>query len=671
MTTKNIRQEIQQLRETIEQYNYQYYVLDDPAVPDIEYDRLFLKLQKLESQSPKLITSDSPTQRVGAGPLDSFAEVEHLIPMLSLANAFNEKDINAFDKRLREKLNTDTNEYVAETKLDGLAISLLYEKGKLVRAATRGDGRVGEDVSMNVRTINSIPLGLLGNAYPVLLEVRGEVFMKRSGFKRLNQTQARNDEKLFANPRNAAAGSLRQLDPGVTAKRPLSFYAYSVGQVEGDVMPNTHLETLGQLKQWGLPVSSETRLCKGLESCLDFYQVITKKRNKLDYEIDGVVYKINDYAQQTVLGFVSRAPRWAIAYKFPPEEEITKVLDIEVQVGRTGALTPVARLEPVFVGGVTVTNATLHNIDEVERKDVRINDTVIIRRAGDVIPEVVKVIIEKRPSNTRPFVMPDICPVCGSDVSRIEGEATHRCNNDLHCPAQRIQAIIHFASRRALNVDGLGDKLVEQLIQSGLVETIADLYQLDVDDVSNLERMGEKSAENLILALEKSKQTSLARFIYALGIREVGEATSMSLAFHFGNLDAIRTKRQEELETVVDVGPIVAGHIVEFFREQHIQEIIERLIKAGVHWSDENVQQHIQALSGKTFVITGTLETMGRHEAKNSLIALGAKVSSSVSKKTNYLIAGVNAGSKLDKASELGITVLTEDEFIALLNSND
>lgn len=667
MSVNQAATEIQRLRALIEEYNHQYYVLDEPTVPDAEYDRVFQQLQALESTHPQLITATSPTQRVGAKALDAFAEVHHVIPMLSLGNAFSEDDMTAFDKRIRDKLSVDDVEYVAETKLDGLAISILYEQGKFVRAATRGDGQTGEDVSQNVRTIPSIPLNLHGKAIPRILEVRGEVFMQRSGFNKLNETQKKKDEKLFANPRNAAAGSLRQLDPVITAQRPLSFYAYSIGQADDDFMPGSHFASLQQLKELGLPVSPETLTCNSLNECFQYYANISVKRNQLDYEIDGVVYKLNDFKQQQLMGFVSRAPRWAIAYKFPPEEEITTVLGIDVQVGRTGALTPVARLEPVFVGGVTVTNATLHNMDEVERKDVRVGDTVVIRRAGDVIPEVISVVIAKRPTDTKQFIMPQHCPECESTVVRVEGEAVFRCTNGLQCPAQGIQAIIHYASRKAMNIDGLGDKLVEQLNKQALVNTIADLYKLKLEDIADLDRMGEKSAQNLLLALEKSKHTTLAKFIYALGIREVGEATSQSLANHFGNLEKLQQANQESLEAVEDVGPIVAKHIVSFFNEAHNQRVIQSLIDSGVHWDDVEVKESDHDCAGKTFVLTGGLSSMSRDEAREKLQMIGAKVTNSISKKTDYLVAGENAGSKLEKANVLNIPVLSEQQLIDIL----
>lgn len=665
MVSKSIKNHCSKLREQIELHNYRYYVLDDPLVPDAEYDRLMLELIELEKKYPELVTPDSPTQRVGARPLAEFSEVTHPVPMLSLANAFAEDEMVAFDRRVREKLSVNTVEYAAETKLDGLAISLLYEQGKLVQGATRGDGTTGEDVTLNVKTIRSIPLRLR-NKYPGRLEVRGEVYMSKQGFRDLNRAQEKAQGKIFANPRNAAAGSLRQLDSAITASRPLLFFAYGAGLLEGMKLPERHTDILNYLKEWGLPVSGETRTVRGIEECFDYYHDIGKRRLKLDYDIDGVVFKVNLLGQQDQLGFVSRAPRWAIAYKYPPEEVMTRVTGIEVQVGRTGALTPVARLEPVPVGGVTVTNATLHNEDEIRRKDIRAGDTVIVHRAGDVIPEVVKVIMEKRPHNTRPFHMPDKCPVCHSAIEKIEGEAIHRCSAGLFCSAQQIQSIIHFASRRAMDIEGLGDKLVEQLVTSGLVNNVADLYNLSVEQLANLERMGKKSAENLVHALDESRQTTLSRFLYALGIREVGEATARALADHFGSLTTIQKASIPELETVPDIGPVVAQHIHAFFSEQHNKQVIRHLISAGVTWKDVK-KAGILPLTGKTFVITGTLTAMTREEAKEKLQALGAKVSGSVSGKTDYLVCGTDPGGKLDKANKLNVTVLEESDFLSLL----
>jgi DNA ligase (NAD+) len=656
-----------ELRKEIEQHNYRYYVLDDPSVPDIDYDQLMNELIALEAQYPALITPESPTQRVGAKPLAEFPEVDHLVPMLSLANAFDENEMKAFDKRIKDKLEIDTIAYVAETKLDGLAVNLLYEEGKLARGATRGDGTTGEDVTQNVRTIKSIPLHMTGS-FPARLEVRGEVFMSKAGFTALNKMQEQTGGKLFANPRNAAAGSLRQLDSKITAKRPLRFFAHGIGLLEGKHTPASHADVLEQLLRWGLPVSPETRTVNDVEGCFKYYHEIGKRRAQLPYEIDGVVFKVNDIQLQKKLGFVSRAPRWAIAYKYPPAEVSTTVLDIEVQVGRTGALTPVARLKPVSVGGVTVTNATLHNEEEIKRKDIRVGDTVIIRRAGDVIPEVVNVIKDKRPRNSRIFHMPDKCPVCGSDIEHIEGETIIRCSAGLFCSAQQIQSIIHFASRLAMDIEGLGDKLVEQLVANGLIRNVADLYKLTQEKLAGLERMGDKSAINLIRALEKSKQTSLKRFLYALGIREVGEATARNLANNFRTLEAIMNATVNDLEKVPDVGPVIAQHIASFFSEAHNRNVIKELLTYGVQWPviEKPAQQ---PLNGKTFVITGTLDSMTRDEAKERLQALGAKVSGSVSKKTDYIIAGREPGSKAEKAKKLDVEILDEKALLALIRS--
>lgn len=657
---------IQTLRKSINEHNYRYYALDTPTIPDAEYDRLFKQLEELEKNYPELITTDSPTQRVGNKPLKEFAEVKHELPMLSLNNAFDEDEMRAFDRRVREKLGLELVTYAAEVKLDGLAISLLYEHGALKQAATRGDGYTGEDVTLNARTIKHIPLKLIGNDYPPLLEVRGEVFITKSSFEDLNTKQEKKGEKLFANPRNAAAGSLRQLDPRITAGRPLAFFAYGVGVFNLESVIQTHSEELKRLRQWGLPISPENKVVKGIDGCLAYFSDMAERRMELPYEIDGVVFKVNNIEEQNSLGFVSRAPRWAIAYKFPPSEEMTKVLDIEVQVGRTGALTPVARLEPVFVGGVTVTNATLHNEDEVHRKDVRIGDTVIIRRAGDVIPEVVSVMKEKRKGHPRKFHMPEKCPVCGSAVTRADGEAITRCTGGVYCPAQCIQSIIHFASRRAMDIDGLGEKLVEQLFNKGYIKNLGDVYFLTMEQLTGLDRMAEKSSQNLLSALEKSKSTQLDRFLYSLGIREVGESTARALARHFGALDKIKNASVDELLAVQDVGPIVANHIHDFFTEKHNLEVIQRLIKKGVHWPDVEIKKK-QPLNGKTFVLTGTLSSMTRDEAKEKLISLGAKVSGSVSKNTDYVITGESPGSKYEKAVELGVDVMEENQFLDLL----
>ncbi len=665
-----IRQRIEALRGEITLHSYYYYVLDDPRIPDATYDRLFRELVALEGAYPALITADSPTQRVGAQPLEGFAEVRHALPMLSLGNAFADEEVVEFDQRVRERLDLDRVEYAAEPKLDGLAISLRYEDSRLVRAATRGDGTRGEDVTLNVRTIPSVPLRLIGEGRPRVLEVRGEIYMPKAEFERLNAQAREHDEKTFANPRNAAAGSLRQLDPKVTATRPLALFCHGLGVVDGDGMPVRHSEILKRLQGWGLRVCPDVCVVQGVDGCLGFYRRMAKKRETLPYEIDGVVYKVDRLDHQRDLGFVARAPRWAIAHKFPAEEEMTRVVGIDVQVGRTGALTPVARLEPVFVGGVTVTNATLHNEDEVRHKDVCVGDTVIVRRAGDVIPEVVRVVKEKRPSDAEAFLMPTHCPVCGSEVVRAEGEAVSRCSGGLYCPAQRKQALTHFASRRALDIEGLGDKLVDQLVDRGLVENPADLYRLEPEQLAALERLGAKSAANLIEALERSKTTTLARFLYALGIREVGEATAQNLAHHFGRLEAVMEADEEQLQQAPDIGPVVAAHLYSFFRQEHNRDVIGKLRShpAGIHWPDIEVEETSEKpLEDKTFVLTGTLETLSRDETKRRLQALGAKVSGSVSKKTDYVVAGANPGSKLATAETLGIKILDEDALLALL----
>ncbi len=658
---------IAKLREELHHHNYLYYVLDAPEIPDAEYDRLFRGLQELESQYPELVTPDSPTQRVGAKPLKEFGEVRHALPMLSLNNIFSEEELVDFDRRVREGLGVDCVEYSAEPKLDGLAISIRYEQGVLVRAATRGDGTTGEDVTQNVRTINSVPLKLQGNDYPDVLEVRGEVYMPRAGFEALNEQQRAKGEKTFANPRNAAAGSLRQLDSRITASRPLTMYCYGVGVVAGAKLPGTHSAIMDMLKSWGLRVCPEAKVVKGAQRCHLYYLEIEDKRNDLLYDIDGVVYKVNSLAQQQELGFVSRAPRWAVAHKFPAQEEMTTLLDVEWQVGRTGALTPVARLDPVFVAGVTVSNATLHNQDEIDRKDVRIGDTVIVRRAGDVIPEVAGVVLSKRPAHTTKVHYPAKCPVCDSDVERLEDQAAAYCTGGLYCAAQRKEAIKHFAGRRAMDIEGLGDKLVEQLADEGLIHDVGDLYVLTHAQLTNLERMGDKSAANLIAALEKSRHTTLPRFLLALGIPEVGEATAQTLARHFGDLDAIMAADEAALQQVQDVGPVVAQSIHTFFHQPHNREVIAKLIAAGISWPKEERTNIPQPLAGQTFVLTGTLAAMTRDEAKEKLEALGAKVSGSVSKKTRYVVAGEESGSKLDKAHELGVAVLDEAAFLELL----
>ncbi len=667
-----IIQNVKTLRNELERHNYRYYVMDDPTVPDVEYDRLMNRLKDIEAKYPLLIVPESPTQRVGGAPLAGFTQVTHEMPMLSLDNAFSEDDMQDFNRRIIGRLGNigaedGVVEYVCEPKLDGIAVSLLYEKGQLVRGATRGDGETGEDITQNVRTVNSIPLKLMGSGYPERLEVRGEIYMPKSSFDALNQEAERTDNKLFVNPRNAAAGSLRQLDPKITAGRNLEMCCYSVGIVEGGAFSDTHSDSLYCLNQWGFRINAEMKVVADVDGCLSYYQSISEKRNLLPYEIDGVVFKVNNLALQQRLGFVSRAPRWAIAHKFPAQEELTTVLDVEFQVGRTGAVTPVARLVPVFVGGVTVSNATLHNMDEIERLGLMIGDSVIIRRAGDVIPKVVKVVEEKRPDNACSVTFPALCPVCESEVIQLEGEAVARCSGGLFCAAQRKEAIKHFASRKAMDIDGLGDKLVESLVDEDYIKSVADLYKLTRFQVASMDRMAEKSANNLLGALERSKNTKLSSFVYALGIREVGETTARTLSNAFGTLEKIRTANVETLLAVQDVGPIVANHIVSFFEQSHNNEIIEQLIAVGVHWPDVVVDETDKVFQGKTFVITGTLSQMSREEAKEKLLELGAKVSGSVSKKTYCLIAGEAAGSKLKKAEDLGINIMNEQAFIDLL----
>lgn len=656
------------LREQIAHHNYRYYVLDDPVVSDAEYDRMFRELQALEAEYPELVTQDSPTQRVGAQPSKAFGQVAHQIPMLSLDNALSEEELTDFDRRVRERLQLEQVVYAAEPKLDGLAVSLRYERGVLVTGATRGDGTRGENITHNVRTIGSIPLRLLGSEAPAVLEVRGEVYMPLRGFEALNEAARERGEKTFANPRNAAAGSLRQLDPGVTASRPLDMISYGVGVVEGAEVPETYSELLEWVRDFGLRVSPERAVVEGAAGCLDYYRALGERRTELPYEIDGVVFKVNSIAQQQQLGFVSRAPRWAVAQKFPAREETTRLLDVEFQVGRTGALTPVARLQPVHVGGVTVSNATLHNMDEVQRMGVRIGDTVIVHRAGDVIPKVVGVVLEKRPGDTREIRLPAKCPVCDSDVIRSEGEVVARCSGGLYCEAQRKESIKHFASRKAMDIDGLGDKLIEQLVDRGWVRTPADLFRLSAEQLASLERMGEKSAANLLTALMTSKETTLARFIYALGIREVGEATARSLASHYGTMERLMQADEESLQQVPDVGPVVASYIVTFFDQPHNLEVIEQLLQLGVPQIAQQASTGTQKrFEGETFVLTGTLTCMTRDEAKERLQVLGAKVSGSVSGKTHYVVAGEAAGSKLEKAKKLGVEVLDEAEFLKML----
>ena len=658
------RQDAARLRGEIERHNYQYHVLDDPLIPDAEYDRLLRTLEDLEHQFPQIATADSPTQRVGSLPLESFVTAEHAVPMLSLANAFSEQEVGDFDRRCREGLAVESVTYAAEPKLDGLAISLLYEEGAFRMAATRGDGHRGEDVTLNVRAIRSIPLKLLGKGYPAVLEVRGEVYMPLAGFERLNRAQEEKGEKRYANPRNAAAGSLRQLDPRLSAARPLDFFCYGVGRWQRGPMPVTHLATLATLRNWGLRVNPLAREVRGVEQCLAYYADLSAQRAKLSYEIDGVVYKVNDYASQQALGAVSRAPRWALAHKFPAQEEMTVVQRIEVQVGRTGAITPVARLEPVFVGGVTVSNATLHNKEEIERLDVRPGDTVIVRRAGDVIPEVVSVVRERRRRNARRYRFPSQCPVCGSDISADDDGVILRCSGGLYCSAQVKESIKHFVSRRAMDIDGLGAKLVEQLVDTGQVTTAADLYHLTEEELANLERMGDKSAANLMVALEQSQATTLGRFLYALGIPQVGEATAQILAVHFRSLEALAMADATALEAVPDVGPVVAAGIQRFLAQDHNREVIERLRQAGVHWP--KVQSTVSGdgpFAGTTVVVTGTLSGMSRDQARDWLKAQGAKVTGSVSAKTDYVIVGENPGSKRDQAEQLGVTVLSEAQM--------
>ena len=668
-TPRAIAQRAAELRDNIEYHNYRYYSLDDPLVPDAEYDRLLRELQSLESQYPELITAQSPTQRVGAVPVEAFGEVVHAVPMLSLANAFEDQELNDFHRRVCERLDVEEVEYAAEPKLDGLAASIRYEDGLLVSGATRGDGTRGEDVTQNIRTIKAVPLHLRGDNFPRVLEVRGEVFMTEEGFQRLNEEQVRRERKPFANPRNAAAGGLRQLDPSITAERPLTMVCYGVGDVREGWLPSTHTEILARLKHWGFKVSPEVAVVQGVEGCRNYYSQILARRESLGYAIDGVVFKVNDVAEQQQLGTVSRAPRWAIAYKFPAEEELTRVRDIDVQVGRTGVLTPVARLEPVQVGGVVVTNATLHNQDELDRKDVRVGDTVVVRRAGDVIPEVARVVKSRRPRRTRRFYLPDRCPVCGSEVIRMEGEVAARCSGGLYCPAQRKQAVRHFASRRAMDIEGLGQKLVDQLVDADLVHSILDIYSLTEDQVAALDRMGKKSAANLVAAIARSRDTTLARLLYALGIRDVGEATALSLAIHFGDLKPLRAAPEERLQEVPDVGPVVARQITSFFAEPHNREVLNGLVKV-IRWPAQAPQSTGDAkLAGKRFVITGTLDAMSRDEAKRRLVALGAKVSGSVSRKTDYLVAGAKSGSKRGKAEKLRITILDEEEFLKLINA--
>ena len=668
----SLQKQIDTLRHDLRRYEYEYHVLDNPTIPDAEYDRLFHQLKALEAAHPELITADSPTQRVGAKPLSGFAQIRHEIPMLSLDNAFSDEEFYAFVKRIEDRLIRlpEPLTFCCEPKLDGLAVSILYVNGVLTQAATRGDGTTGEDITANIRTIRNIPLQLLMDNPPARLEVRGEVFMPQAGFERLNQLALEKGEKTFANPRNAAAGSLRQLDPKITSKRPLVLNAYSIGIAEGVDLPNTHYDRLQWLKSIGIPVNPEIRLCNGTDEVLDFYRDIQNKRSSLGYDIDGTVLKINDIALQEKLGFISKAPRWAIAYKFPAQEELTRLNDVEFQVGRTGAITPVAKLEPVFVAGVTVSNATLHNGDEIERLDIAIGDTVVIRRAGDVIPQIIGVLHDRRPADARPIIFPKTCPVCDSAIVRIEGEAVARCTGGLFCAAQRKEALKHFVSRKAMDIDGVGGKLIEQLVDRELVHTPADLFKLDLTTLTRLERMGTKSAENALASLEKAKNTTLARFIFALGIREVGEATALNLANHFKTLEALQNADLEALQQVPDVGEVAANRILAFWHEPHNVAVVNDLIAQGVRWETVETKEVAEnRFKGKTVVLTGTLTQMGRNEAKALLQDMGAKVSGSVSAKTDFVIAGDAAGSKLIKAQELGVTILTEEEFLAEIQS--
>jgi DNA ligase (NAD+) len=672
---EHVLSDYERLKDELNQHNHRYYVLDDPSVSDSEYDRQMRQLQDIESQYPSLRTSDSPSQRVGGEALSAFTQVRHDVAMLSLDNAFNQEELEDFDRRVKDRLNyavlkdAPDIDYACEPKLDGVAVSLLYRDGLLVRGATRGDGTVGEDITANVRTINSIPLKLVGDDVPSLLEVRGEIYLPRAGFEALNAKAIAGGEKVFVNPRNAAAGSLRQLDSKITASRPLEMCAYSVGQFFAETRPQSHLGMLQTLGRWGFKINEHVQVVTGIAACEDYYQSLAERRDGLAYDIDGIVYKVNDLGLQERLGFVAKAPRWAVARKFPAQEEMTQLLDVEFQVGRTGAVTPVARLEPVFVGGVTVSNATLHNGDEIKRLSICIGDTVIIRRAGDVIPQIAKVVLEKRPSHARPIVFPERCPVCESAVVRAEGEAVARCSGGLFCGAQIKQAIKHFASRKAMDIDGLGDKLVDLLVDREIIFSVADLYDLKAEQLEGLERLAEKSAANLVAAIAASKQTSLAKFFYSLGIREVGETTGQTLANNFGSLEAVIAADTEALLEVDDIGPVVAGHIVDFFRNPDNLSIIQALRDAGVRWPDiDQTAQASQPLKGQTWVLTGAMDIMSRAEAKDRLQDLGAKVAGSVSAKTAQVVAGPGAGSKLTKAQSLAIPIMDEAEFIEFLN---
>ena len=666
---ENILRQYQDLVEELNKHNHRYYVLDDPSVPDIEYDRQLRELQSIEGLYREIIALDSPSQRVGGAALSSFSQIKHALPMLSLDNAFNDTELQEFERRLKDRLNSSADiEYVCEPKLDGAAVSLLYRDGALIYGATRGDGSVGEDITANVRTIKSVPLKLHGDNIPATLEVRGEIYLPLSGFDALNAAAVLSGDKTFVNPRNAAAGSLRQLDSKITASRPLEMCAYSVGQYLADRVPETHEDMLSALRGWGFKINDHVETVKGIAACENYYQRLAERRQILPYDIDGIVYKVNSLQLQERLGFVAKAPRWAIARKFPAQEEMTQLIDVEFQVGRTGAITPVARLEPVFVGGVTVSNATLHNGDEINRLGVRIGDTVIIRRAGDVIPQIAKVVLDKRPQNALPVVFPERCPVCQSAVRRTEGEAVARCSGGLFCGAQIKEAIKHFASRKAMDIDGLGDRLVELMVDESVIFSVADLYDLNVDKLVKLERMAEKSASNLIGAIAVSKKTTLAKFLYALGIREVGEATAHTLANNFGSIELIAKASVDELLEIDDVGPIVARFIVSFFQNPDNLSIIQALRDAGVKWEDIDLSSlEDQPLKGQIWVLTGGMEIMSRAEAKDRLQALGAKVASSVSAKTTQVVAGPGAGSKLTKAKTLDIAVMNEQQFVNFL----
>ncbi len=670
MVDKKTKQRAAKLHEQLHAHSHRYYVLDDPTISDAEFDLLFRELQQIEADYPELLSEDSPTQRVGSTPLSQFEQVKHRVPMLSLNNAFSLEELEDFDRRVKSRLEADDDTdiaYVAEPKLDGLAVSLRYENGVLVQGATRGDGSTGENVTENVRTIAMLPLKLQGKKIPAVLEVRGEVFMDQKAFEGINAEALANEQKPYVNPRNAAAGSLRQLDSRKTAKRNLSIYIYSMGEVEGAELPDGQVAALEWLGALGFPINPEVALCTGPQACFDYYEAMNKKRSSLGYDIDGVVFKVDSSKQQQELGFVSRAPRWAIAQKFPAEEAITVLESVEFQVGRTGALTPVARLEPVFVGGVTVSNATLHNIDEVERKDVRVGDTVVVRRAGDVIPEVARVVLDKRKKGARKLKLPTKCPVCSSPVDRPEGDAVARCTNGMQCDAQRQEGIKHFASRKAMDIDGLGDKLVEQLCEAGLIHTVDDIFTLSGEDVAGLPRMAEKSATNLITSIKKASETTLGRFIFALGIREVGETSAASLANHFGSLDALMEASVEDLSKVDDIGPVASNSMVAFFANKANREVVENLVKNGVHFPIIETNEVEQTEAGNTYVLTGSMEHLTRDQAKQLLVQMGAKVSGSVSKKTTAVYAGASPGSKVTKAESLGVPVHDEAALMALL----